>query len=94
MAIIQISKLTKKFHGKLAVDNVDITLSKSSFFGFVGPNGAGKTTTVNMLTGILPPTSGTVKMFGLDFDKHAIEIKSRVGVVTEDLSLFEQLNAD
>ena len=94
MAIIQISNLTKKFHGKLAVDNVDITLNKSSFFGFVGPNGAGKTTTVNMLTGILPPTSGTVKMFGLDFDKHAIEIKRQLGVVTEDHSLFEQLKAD
>ena len=94
MAIIETISLTKEYFVKKAVNNLNLTINNSSFFGFVGPNGAGKTTTVNMLTGITPVTSGKINIFGLDFEKNTIEIKKRIGVVPEDLALFEQLKAE
>jgi len=60
----------------------------------VGLNGAGKTTTLNLLTGILQPTSGTINVFGKDYSKNTIMIKKRCGVVTEDPSLFDYLTAE
>ena len=94
MEIIETLGLTKEYFLKKAVNNLNLKINKSSFLGFVGPNGAGKTTTVNMLTGITPSTSGKIKIFGLDFEKKTIEIKRRIGVVPEDLALFEQLKAE
>jgi len=70
---------------------LDIQLERGTLFGVVGPNGARKTTTVNMLAGILPPTSGTIRLLGLDFEQEALTIKQRIGVVPEDLALFEHL---
>ncbi|NOZ61858.1 MAG: ABC transporter ATP-binding protein [Calditrichaeota bacterium] len=94
MEIIETLGLTKNYNLKKAVNNLNLKINKATFFGFVGPNGAGKTTTVNMLTGITPPSSGKIKIFGLDFEENNIEIKKSVGVVPEDLSLFEQLKAE
>ncbi|MCH7674600.1 ABC transporter ATP-binding protein [candidate division KSB1 bacterium] len=70
---------------------MNLQVEQGTVLGFIGPNGAGKTTTVNMLTGILPPTSGTIRLLGLDFEQEAITIKQRIGVVPEDLALFEHL---
>ena len=91
MQSIDIRKLSKKYSFKTAVKNLDMQLERGTLFGFVGPNGAGKTTTVNMLAGILPPTSGTIRLLGLDFEQEALTIKQRIGVVPEDLALFEHL---
>ncbi len=64
-----------------AVDGVDLTVRRGEVVGYLGPNGAGKSTTVKMLTGILVPTGGTVRVDGLDPNRHRIELARRVGVV-------------
>ncbi len=91
MQTINIRKLSKNFSFKAAVNDLNLQVEQGTLFGFVGPNGAGKTTTVNMLAGILPPTSGTIRLLGLDFEQEALTIKQRIGVVPEDLALFEHL---
>ena len=83
--------LVKQFGNFVAVDHIDLFINRGSFFGFLGPNGAGKSTTIKMLTGLLAPTSGTLKVLGLDVSGQAMEVKRRIGVVPEDLNLFERL---
>ena len=62
---IEIKDLRKVYDGKAAVDGLSLTVPRGSFFGFLGPNGAGKSTTIRMLTGLIPPTSGTIELLGL-----------------------------
>lgn len=83
--------LVRQFGDFVAVDNLSLTLPRGSFFGFLGPNGAGKSTTIKMLTGLLAPTSGRVRVLGRDIAKEPLEVKRRIGVVPEDLNLFERL---
>ena len=91
MQTIEIHKLSKNYSFKTAVNDLDFQVEQGTVLGFVGPNGAGKTTTVNMLTGILPPTSGTITLLGLDLEQKSQRIKRRIGVVPEELALFEHL---
>ena len=81
----------RRFGDFVAVDNLNLTIERGSFFGFLGPNGAGKSTTIKMLTGLLPPTSGQIEVLGRDVVKESLEVKKRIGVVPEDLNLFERL---
>jgi ABC-2 type transport system ATP-binding protein len=78
-----------------AVDALDLRVETGKFFGFLGPNGAGKSTTIKMLTGLLAPSSGTMRI--LDADLAAADaarnVKRRIGVVPEDLALFDNLTA-
>lgn len=90
---IETRGLRKVFDGKAAVDGLDLMVPRGSFYGFLGPNGAGKSTTIKMLTGILAPTAGEARVLGLRLDRRALEIKRRIGVVPEDLCLFENLTA-
>lgn len=83
--------LIKAFGPFVAVDNLNLKVKRGSFFGFLGPNGAGKSTTIKMLTGLLAPTSGKLRVLGLDITEHSMEVKRRIGVVPEDLNLFERL---
>src|SRR5256885_5398326 len=83
--------LVKQFGNFVAVDHINLSVNRGSFFGFLGPNGAGKSTTIKMLTGLLAPTSGTLQVLGFDISKQPMEVKRRIGVVPEDLSLFERL---
>ena len=83
--------LVRRFQDFVAVDNINLTINRGSFFGFLGPNGAGKSTTIKMLTGLLAPTSGTVHVLGRDIATEPLEVKRRIGVVPEDLNLFERL---
>ncbi len=79
------------FQDFVAVDNLNLTVRRGSFFGFLGPNGAGKSTTIKMLTGLLAPTSGKMRVLGRDLAEEPLEVKRRIGVVPEDLNLFERL---
>jgi ABC-2 type transport system ATP-binding protein len=90
-AAIITEKLTRRFGALTAVENVDLTVAAGQFFGFLGPNGAGKSTTIKMLTGLLAPTSGRMRLLGLDFSANAIEIKRQIGVVPEGMGLFDRL---
>jgi ABC-2 type transport system ATP-binding protein len=83
--------LVRRFQDFVAVDNLNLRVSRGSFFGFLGPNGAGKSTTIKMLTGLLAPTSGRMRVLGFDLSETPLEVKRRIGVVPEDLNLFERL---
>ena len=83
--------LVRRFQDFVAVDNLNLTVRRGSFFGFLGPNGAGKSTTIKMLTGLLAATSGQIRVLGRDLSKEPLEVKRRIGVVPEDLNLFERL---
>src|SRR6266446_5238196 len=83
--------LVRRFGDIAAVDNLNLTVQRGSFFGFLGPNGAGKSTTIKMLTGLLAPTSGKIRVLGRDIAQEPLEVKRRIGVVPEDLNLFERL---
>jgi len=92
--MIKINGLSKKYNGLLAIDNLTLTVPERSIFGYVGPNGAGKSTTINILTGMILPTEGEVKLLGYDLRKDSIEIKKRIGVILEVLNLFEGLTGE
>jgi len=92
---IETSGLTRHFGTVRAVDGLDLRVEAGQFYGFLGPNGAGKSTTIKMLTGLLAPTSGTMRILGTDLAdaEHARAIKQRIGVVPENLALFDNLTA-
>lgn len=83
--------LVRRFGDFTAVDHLNLRVRRGSFFGFLGPNGAGKSTTIKMLTGLLGPTSGKALVLGRDLEAEPLEVKRRIGVVPEDLNLFERL---
>lgn len=78
MPVLETKKLTKAFKDFVAVDNISFFLSEGEILGILGPNGAGKTTTIQMLLGILTPTSGEIYYFGKDLRRHRPEIMERV----------------
>jgi ABC-2 type transport system ATP-binding protein len=90
---IETSGLSRDFGPLRAVDAINLRVERGTFYGFLGPNGAGKSTTIKMLTGLLAPTSGSMRILGEDLGDpaRALEVKRRVGVVPENLSLFENL---
>jgi ABC-2 type transport system ATP-binding protein len=92
---VETSGLTRCFGAVRAVDGLDLRVEAGKFFGFLGPNGAGKSTTIKMLTGLLAPSSGTMRILGADLaaPDAARNVKRRVGVVPEDLALFDNLTA-
>lgn len=88
---VSLRKLHKRFDQKVAVESVDLDVPRGTFFGLVGPNGAGKSTTLKMATGLLRPDAGTAEVDGIDVWANPRELKTRIGVVGEDLRLFERL---
>jgi len=85
--------LTRSFGDFTAVDGVSISIAPGQFFGFLGPNGAGKSTTIKMLTGLLEPTSGEIRILGEEFSAGALELKRQIGVVPEGMALLGRLTA-
>jgi len=88
---IQFENLTRKFDNVIAVDNINLSIPKGCFFGFLGPNGAGKSTTINMLIGLIKPTSGKILVLGHDISKQRIDVKRMLGIVPEHLNLYDRL---
>ncbi len=84
-------KLTRRFGELVAVNQMDLTVDSGQFFGFLGPNGAGKSTTIKILTGLLAPSAGRIRLLGLDLEEHPIEVKRQIGVVPEGMALFDRL---
>jgi ABC-2 type transport system ATP-binding protein len=89
---IEALHLARSYDGLIAVDRVSFAVAEGEIFGFLGPNGAGKTTTQRMLTGVLPPTSGTARIFGHDIQREAVAAKSRMGVVPEVANPYADLS--
>jgi ABC-2 type transport system ATP-binding protein len=92
--MISCRKLTRRFGEFTAVNNLDFEVAAGAICAFLGPNGAGKSTTVKMLTGLLPPSSGEAEVCGLDVRPGSIELKRRIGVLPEDLGLFDDLTVE
>jgi len=88
---INTKKLSKRFAGTVAVDELDLVVPAGMFYGLLGPNGAGKSTTVGLLTGTRRPSGGAIELLGRRFDPDDPAFKSKMGVVTEEPSLFERL---
>src|SRR5947209_19967907 len=90
---IETHQLTRFFDKFCAVDGIDLRVEQGTFYGFLGPNGAGKSTTIKMLTGLLAPSEGDIRVLGQDMldPGPALTVKSRVGVIPEDLALFDNL---
>ncbi len=86
----QVSKQYSKSKVK-AVDSLSLHVKKGEIFGFIGPNGAGKTTTIRLLTGILSPDSGSIRLGGYDMAKNPMEAKQLIGFVPDNQEMYERL---
>ena len=86
--------LTRDFGSFRAVDGIDLAVPAGSLYGFLGPNGAGKSTTIRCLTGLIRPSSGSMRILGTDPLADPVSVKRRIGVVPEDLALFDRLTAE
>jgi ABC-2 type transport system ATP-binding protein len=92
---IETTNLTRDFGQFRAVDQLNLRVEAGRFYGFLGPNGAGKSTTIKMFTGLLAPSAGAMRILGEDMSdpRRALEVKRRIGVVPENLALFDNLTA-
>ena len=90
-AAILTENLTRRFGDLAAVQDVNLHVEAGQFYGFLGPNGAGKSTTIKMLTGLMAPTSGRMRILGLDLSTHLVDVKRQIGVVPEGMALFGRL---
>ncbi len=89
--VITATNLTRRFGDFTAVSKVDLTIERGEIFGFLGSNGCGKTTTMKMLTGLLPPSDGKAYLFGKEADAGSIEMRRRVGYMSQSFSLYGEL---
>ena len=88
---IMVQDLVKKFEDVTAVDGLSLEVQKGELFGLLGPNGAGKTTTVNVLCGLIKPTSGTVKIGDYDVQKETAKVKKIIGVCPQESAMYPYL---
>ncbi len=88
---LSLDHVSKVFGGKRAVDDLSLTLERGAFLGLLGRNGAGKSTTLKLLTGLLRPTSGSIRVLGLDIESEALAVKRQIGVMPEDMGLLDRL---
>ncbi len=93
MDAVEAENLRKTFGSVTAVDDVSIHIPEGGIFGFLGPNGAGKTTTIRMLTGVLIPDLGSVRIFGTDVHKDPLAAKRKMGVIPENGTVYSDLTA-
>ncbi|MDE1873914.1 MAG: ABC transporter ATP-binding protein [Candidatus Micrarchaeota archaeon] len=91
---IEISNLVKRFGSLAAVNGVDLKIKKGEIFGLLGPNGAGKSTTINMILGLLAPTSGKIYVNGIDMLKEPEKAKGQIGIVTQETVVEPELTAE
>jgi ABC-2 type transport system ATP-binding protein len=88
---VRCAGLTKRYADVVAVDGVDLEVRRGECFGLLGPNGAGKTTTVEILEGLMDPDAGSVEVLGRSWDRHAAELRQRLGVSLQETRLAEKL---
>ena len=89
--MIELTNLTKRYGRFTAVDGINLTIPRGELYGLLGPNGAGKTTTMRMIAGILQPTSGTVKIAGIDIQQNPLVAKSRLGFIPDRPFVYDKL---
>ncbi|GFZ33083.1 ABC transporter ATP-binding protein [Clostridium zeae] len=91
--MLELINLTKKYDDYTAVDNITLKVEAGEIFGLLGPNGAGKSTTVSMISTVKSPTSGEIKVDNKSLNKNPIEAKKIMGIVPQDIALYEALSA-
>ena len=89
--MIELTNLTKRYGRFTAVDGINLTIPKGELYGLLGPNGAGKTTTMRMIAGILQPSSGTVKIAGIDIQENPLVAKNRLGFIPDRPFVYDKL---
>jgi len=92
--MIEITDLTKKFDDFTAVDHLNLRIETGEFFGLLGPNGAGKTTTISMMSSVLLPTEGEIRIDGVRLDRKASEQKRKLSVITQEYSMRQDMTMD
>jgi ABC-2 type transport system ATP-binding protein len=90
---IEVKNLTKRFSDKLVLDNISLKIEEGEIFGLLGPNGAGKSTLINLIIGLIKADNGDVIVGGHSINKDPIKVKEQIGVVPQEIALFESLNA-
>ncbi len=93
MSIVKLDELTKKFGEVTAVDKMSLEIEEGEIFGLLGPNGAGKSTAINMITGLLMVDKGSICILGKDIRKHKMAAKSNIGIVPQDIAIYEDLTS-
>jgi len=88
---IDVQQLTKRYDAVTALDRISFQVKPGEIMGFLGPNGAGKTTTLRILTGLLAPSSGSVRINGLDVERRSLEVRRQIGYLPENVSLYPEL---
>lgn len=93
MKVVKIENLVKKFDNIAAVDNISLGIEQGEVYGLLGPNGAGKSTTINMICGLLRADEGKIKILEKDISKDKIFAKRNIGIVPQDIAIYEELTA-
>jgi ABC-2 type transport system ATP-binding protein len=91
--MIEVENLTKLYGKFKALDGLNLEIDENEVFGFLGPNGAGKTTTINLMMGMLQPTSGSIKIAGIDVARNPLEIKKLCGYLPENVGFYDHMTA-
>ncbi|MHB8126213.1 MAG: ABC transporter ATP-binding protein [Desulfitobacteriaceae bacterium] len=91
--LVEVRNLVKRYKDVLAVDNVNFSIEEGEIFGLLGPNGAGKTTAINAMIGLTRVDRGEIVIFGKNFKECELEIKRDLGIVPQDIAIFEDLTA-
>lgn len=91
MPILNVSNITKKFKNHLAVNDISFQIQQGEIVGLLGPNGAGKSTTIEMILGLIKPTSGTVQVFGKDIEEYRAEVLSRINYASTYIQFMSRL---
>jgi ABC-2 type transport system ATP-binding protein len=89
--MVKINEVTKRFNDVIAVDNISMEIEEGEIFGLLGPNGAGKSTTINMIVGLVAMNKGSISVMGVDIRKNANEAKKNIGIVPQDIAIYEDL---
>ncbi|MBZ4422520.1 ABC transporter ATP-binding protein [Myxococcus sp. RHSTA-1-4] len=89
--MIEVQHLTKRYRDRVAVEDLTFSVEEGEILGFLGPNGAGKSTTMKILTGFLPPSSGTARVGGFDVFEQPLEVKRRIGYLPETPPLYPEM---
>jgi len=94
MYCIKARSLSKSYGNLVAVDSIDLSVESGKIFGFLGPNGAGKTTTIKLLTTLIPTSTGTINILGIDASRNPLEVRKKIGVVLQQPSYEPNLTVE
>jgi len=93
MSLVRLRQVVKRYGAKLSVDHLSLSIERGEIFGLLGPNGAGKSTTIKMICGLLRIDQGEIEVDGESVRRHPLAVKSKIGLVPQEIALYDQLTA-